>query len=123
MARNTIKIDGDKLRKTLETTTGLTIYQICESNGYSRNLLAEAIRKGQASPVVQTLLKLYGITPEAYKVKEEASKAPEQMSIDDIVIEGLSKTEFKAFIKQAVKEALVEIYEEKEARKNARVGK
>lgn len=104
MARNTIKIDGDKLRKTLETTTGLTIYQICESNGYSRNLLAEAIRKGQASPVVQTLLKLYGITPEAYKVKEETSKAPEQMSIDDIT--PLNRDE----LKELVKESVIEVF-------------
>ena len=110
MARNTIKIDGEKLRKTIETTTGLTIYQICESNGYSRNLLAEAIRKGYASPVVQTLLKLYGITPEAYKVKEETKETLEQITIEDIT--PLNRDELKALIKEAVEEVL-----------NARVGK
>ena len=68
--RSTIKIDGKKLKSLLENTTGKDIYTLSVENGFSRNLLNEACRKGYASVVVQNLVKLYGISPEAYAVKD-----------------------------------------------------
>lgn len=88
MSKNSINIDGEKLKSLLEGTTGKTVYQISTENGFSKNLISEAIRNNKASPIVQNIAKLYGIAPEAYKLKEETptdeiSSAPAQMSIDD----------------------------------------
>lgn len=69
MGKNNIKIDGEKLRSLLESASGKSIYQVALGCGYSRNLIAEAIRKGIASPIVQNVAKLYGIEPSAYEIK------------------------------------------------------
>ena len=123
MARNTIKIDGPKLRNIIERRLGFNIYQFCEANGYSRNLIAQAIRDERASALVQNLMRLYDISPEEYEYKEpiKDDKEPTQVTIDDIT--PISREELRALIKETLKEALVEVYQEKEARKNARVGK
>lgn len=123
MARNTIKIDGPKLRNIIERRLGFNIYQFCEANGYSRNLIAQAIRDERASALVQNLMRLYDISPEEYEYKEpiKDDKEPTQVTIDDIT--PISREELRALIKETLKEALLEVYQEKEARKNARVGK
>ena len=106
--RSTIKINGSKLKSLLENTTGKDIYTLSLENGFSRNLINEACRKGYASAVVQNIAKLYGITPEAYEIKAYAVKDPDpekkgQMSFDDI--EEIKREE----LKQLIKEALIEV--------------
>ena len=104
MGKNNIKIDGDKLRSLLESVSGKSIYQVALGCGYSRNLIAEAIRKGIASPIVQNVAKLYGIEPSAYELKTpvEDPTSPEsvdkdnQLSIYDISQEALNEAVKKA---------------------------
>lgn len=98
--RSTIKIDGDKLRSLLESTTGRTIYEIATDNGFSKNLISEACRNGYASAVVQNVAKLYGISPEAYKIVETEDKEPSQITIDDI--EEIKREELKALIQDVL---------------------
>lgn len=107
MARNSIAIDGEKLRNIIEQDLKYTIYEICTINDYSRNLVAQAIRSGKASPVVQNLLKLYGVYPIEYMAFEdpfeepiEDDKAPEQISIDDIT--PITRAELKDIVKESV---------------------
>lgn len=115
MSKNTIKINGARLKELIEKSER-TIYSIAIESGYSRNLIAEAIRKGQASPVVVNCLKLYGIHPEEYELKEEPEiiEEPrpegEQLSIDDLP--SISRDE----IKEIVKEALIEVINDRDIR-------
>ena len=106
MSKNSIKVDGKKLRYLIEKGLGLSIYSICEANGYSRNLIAQAIRTSTASPMVQNLLRLYNVDPSEYEYKEpiKEPEALEQMSIDDIT--PLTKSELKDLIKEAIYEIL-----------------
>ena len=104
MGRNNIKIDGDKLRSLLESASGKSIYQVALDCGYSRNLIAESIRVGVASPIVQNVAKLYGIEPSAYELKKpaiaptshESVEKDNQLSIYDISQEALSEAVKKA---------------------------
>lgn len=106
MAKNSILIDGSKLKRIIEGKLGLSVYSIAESNGYSRNLVAQAIRSGKASPLVQNLLRLYSVAPEEYEYKEPITEAPEreQISIEDIT--PLTRSELKDLIKEAIYEIL-----------------
>jgi hypothetical protein len=104
MSKNTIKINGNELKRRIEDDLGRSIYDIATNNGYSRNLIAQAIRTGKASPVVQTLLKLYGITPEEYEIKDPEPPKKGQISFDDI--EELSRSELKSLIKETILETL-----------------
>lgn len=117
MNSTTIKIDGSKLRSLLEST-GKTIYQIATESGYSKNVISNAIRQGYASSAVQNIARLYGIAPDDYKAVE-IIKDPEpveelkgQISIDDL--ESIKKDELKSIIKEACREALVEVLIENE---------
>jgi hypothetical protein len=111
MNSTTIKIDGSKLRELLESKTGKTIYQIATESGYSKNVISNAVREGYASSAVQNIAKLYGITPDEYKIKDpEPIKEPAQISIDDI--ETIKREELKALIK----EALIEVVNAQEFR-------
>lgn len=113
MNKTKIKIDGSKLRQLLESTTGKTIYQIATESGYSKNILSNAVREGYASSSVQNIARLYGIAPDAYKIKDpDPIKEPSQISIDDI--ESIKKDELKSIIKEACREALVEVLIENE---------
>ena len=107
-ATTTIKIDGNKLRSLLESTTNKSIYEIATESGYTSNVIANSCKKGYASSAVQNIARLYGITPDAYKVNEEEPvksivKDPEQISFDDLG--GLTKDD----IKDAIREALIEL--------------
>lgn len=103
MSKNTIKIDGKKLRTLLEGSTGKTIRELAIENGFSKNIISEAIRQGKASPIVQNLAKLYGISPEAYKLNdpEPTTKSGEQVSFNDLYID---RDDLKAIVKEAVVE-------------------
>ena len=107
MNSTTIKIDGAKLRDLLESKTSKTIYEIALESGYSKNVLSNAVHKGYASSAVQNIARLYGISPDEYKLKDpEPVKEPAQISIDDI--ETLKRDELKALIKEALREVLRE---------------
>jgi hypothetical protein len=101
--RTTIKIDGKKLRSLLESKTGKDIYTLAEDNGFSRNLINEACRKGYASAVVQNVARLYFVNPEDYAIKDPEPPKKGQMSFDDI--EEIKREE----LKQLIKEALIEV--------------
>lgn len=110
MSKNTIKINGAKLKELLQTTTGKSLGEIAIENGYSRSLINEAVRVNKASPLIQTLCKLYGIAPEAYEIKEvkpetTKSKSGEQVSFNDFYID---RDELKAIVKEAIVEVLTE---------------
>lgn len=100
MGKNTIKINGKKLKILIEDDLGMSIYEIATDNGYSRNLVAQAIRTGKASPVVQTLLRLYNIKPEEYEIKDPDFPKKGQMSFDDI--EEIKREELKALIQDVL---------------------
>lgn len=105
MNSTTIKIDGAKLRELLESKTGKTIYEIALESGYSKNVLSNAVHKGYASSAVQNIARLYGISPDEYKLEDpEPIKAPSQISIDDI--EAIKRDELKALIKEAIAEVI-----------------
>lgn len=112
MNSTTIKIDGAKLRQLLESKTGKTIYQIALESGYSKNVISNAIKKGYASSAVQNIARLYDITPDDYKVIEPVEELKGQISIDDI--ESIKRDELKSIIKEACREALVEVLIENE---------
>lgn len=105
--KTTIKINGNKLRSLLETATGKSIYQIAEESGYSRNVIANAVRQGYASSAVQNIARLYDIYPAEYmifKPDPEPIKAPAQISIDDL--ESIKKDELKSIIKDVFNEII-----------------
>lgn len=107
MSKNTIEINGAKLKELLTTTTGKSLGDIALENGYSRSLLNEAVRVNRASPIIQTLCKLYGIAPEAYEIKavKPEKKSGEQVSFNDFYID---RDELKAIIKEAITELIQE---------------
>lgn len=81
MSKNTIKIDGKKLKGLLEYYAKKSLYEISEDEGFSRNFLSQACRSGKASPIVQSVARNYGVEPEQYKLKDNELK---QMRIEDI---------------------------------------
>lgn len=123
MNSTTIKIDGAKLRELLESKTGKTIYQIVNESGYSKNVLSNAVHKGYASSAVQNIARLYGISPDEYKLEDpEPIKEPSQLSIDDIEAlkrNELKRNELKEIVKQAIREETIKRYEIKPMIKEA----
>lgn len=113
MGKNNIKIDGDKLRSLLESASGKSIYQVALGCGYSRNLIAEAIRVGVASPIVQNVAKLYGIEPSAYELKTPAIApiSPESVEKDNqLSIYDLSQEALNEAVKKALEAILPEMF-------------
>lgn len=99
MSKNTIKIDGAKLKNLLEYYTKKSLYEISEDEGFSRNFLSQACRSGKASPIVQAVARNYGVEPEQYKLKDKELK---QMSIEDLQAEKATRAieeSRKAFVK------------------------
>lgn len=92
MSKNTIKIDGKKLKGLLEYYAKKSLYEISEDEGFSRNFLSQACRSGKASPIVQSVARNYGVEPEQYKLSGELK----QMRIEDIdtssALESLNKS-------------------------------
>lgn len=107
MNKYTLEIDGSKLRSLLESTTGKSLTEISLANGFSKNFLNEACRVNKATNSVQAVAKLYGISPEAYKIKKVAPAKPlTQISIEDI--ESIKRDELKSIIKEALREVIRE---------------
>ena len=105
MNKYTLEIDGSKLRSLLESTTGKSLTEISLANGFSKNFLNEACRVNKATNSVQAVAKLYGISPEAYKIKKVAPAKPlTQISIEDI--ETARREELKELIKETILETL-----------------
>ena len=107
-----INIDGSKLKALLESATGKTLATLGVENGYSKSILTNAVRRNTASPAVVALVRLYGIEPSAYEVKEvttlralEAEREKKQLTIDDLVRDDV-RAELKAIVKEAVREEL-----------------
>lgn len=90
MSKNTFKVDGAKVKEALELTTGKTVYQIAKENGFSDNFLKQACKANRASPIVQSVIRSYGLDPEDFKLKEEPEL--KQMTIEDMQSERLKKT-------------------------------
>ena len=92
MSKNTFKIDGAKLKNLLEYYAKMSLYDISEAEGFSRNFLSQACRSGKASPIVQSVARNYGVEPEQYKLSDELK----QMRIEDIdtssALESLNKS-------------------------------
>lgn len=90
MSKNTFKVDGAKVKEALEDTTGKTVYQIAKENGFSDNFLKQACKANRASPIVQSVMRSYGLDPEDFKLKEEPEL--KQMTIEDMQSERLAKS-------------------------------
>lgn len=110
MHKTTIKINGAKLRELLENAANANIYEIAEANGFSRNIIANAVKLGYASSTVQGIARLYGIARADYEIiefkheTETLTNTSGQISIDDIKnIDGLEE-----IIKNAVRAAIAE---------------
>ena len=111
-----INIDGSKLKALLESATGKTLATLGVENGYSKSILTNAVRRNTASPAVVALVRLYGIEPSAYELKESTPEEPKgQLSIEDLATYALTSTileavfitgrkEFKAIVKEAIRE-------------------
>ena len=93
MSKNTIKIDGAKVREALEISTGKTVYQLSTENGFSNNFLKQACKANRASPIVQSVMRSYGLDPEDFKLNEEQETETEykQMSLEDMQSERVAK--------------------------------
>lgn len=91
MSKNTIKIDGAKVKEALEVTTGKTVYQIAKDNGFSDNFLKQACKANRASPIVQSVMRSYGLDPEDFKLKEQPETEYKQMSLEDMQSERMTK--------------------------------
>lgn len=102
MHKTTIKINGAKLRELLENVSNASIYEIAEANGFSRNIISNAIREGYASSTVQGIARLYGIERDEYELKdpEPVTTKSGQISIDDL--NTISREELKGLVKAAV---------------------
>ena len=90
MSKNTFKIDGAKVKEALEVATGKTVYQIAKENGFSDNFLKQACKANRASPIVQSVMRSYGLDPEDFKLKEEPEL--KQMTIEDMQSERFNKS-------------------------------
>lgn len=106
MHKTTIKINGAKLRELLENAANANIYEIAEANGFSRNIIANAVKIGYASSTVQGIARLYGIARADYEIlefnhePEPATSAKGQISFDDF--NTISREELKGLVKEAV---------------------
>lgn len=90
MSKNTIRVDGEKVKRALETVTSKTVYQISVENGFSDNFLKQACKANRASPIVQSVMRSYGLDPEDFKLEEE--KEYKQMTLEDIQEERLKES-------------------------------
>jgi hypothetical protein len=108
---NKIQIDGEKLKTLLESVTGKSLVEIALENGFSKDFFRNVIRRGEASPNVQAVVRLYGIEPSAYEKKAdikitcEPKTDAKQLSIDDLITED-ARDVLKAVIKEAIVETL-----------------
>lgn len=111
---NIINIDGAKLKALLESATGKTLKEISLENGFSDSFLRMVVKANRATPTAQAVIKLYGIEPSAYEIKEPvtetepATSDTKQLTIDDI-LEPDARDLMRDLVKEAVIEALNEL--------------
>lgn len=104
MGKNTINIDGEKLRARIERL-GLNMYKMPVEHGYTKNVIANSIKVGKASPLVVNLLSTYGIFKEDYEAKDEPAFAVNHSSGNDAdPIFGMTRKELKELIREAIAE-------------------
>ena len=105
---NKIMIDGDKLKRLLEESTGKSLKELSIESGFSDSFLRMACKNGIATPAVQAVAKLYGIETSAYKATPPVTSLSlgEQISIDDLEI--MRRSEFIELVKIAVREVIKE---------------
>lgn len=111
---NKIMIDGDKLKRLLEESTGKSLKELSIESGFSDSFLRMACKNNKATPAVQAVANLYGIAPSAYKAPDKVkrveslpTKNGDQISIDDLEV--LKRSEIKELIKEAIIETLSNI--------------
>ncbi len=106
MGKNTISIDGEKLKARIERL-GLNMYKMPIEHGYTKNVIANSIKVGKASPLVVNLLSTYGIFKEDYELKEDEPKFVINHSTgkENDPIFGMTCGELKALVKEAIFEA------------------
>ena len=102
----TIEIDGNKLKRLLEETTGKTIKEISLESGFSDSFIRMACKTNKASASIQTVARLYGIEPSAYEIKSPDPTKKGQMSFDDI--EEIKRSELLELIKDVMRQVIRE---------------
>lgn len=106
MGKNTINIDGEKLRARIERL-GLNMYKMPVEHGYTKNVIANSIKVGKASPLVVNLLSTYGIFKEDYETKEEPAFVVNHSSGNDTdPIFGMTRGELKELMRETWREFL-----------------
>ena len=111
MGKNTINIDGEKLRARIERL-GLNMYKMPVEHGYTKNVIANSIKVGKASPLVVNLLSTYGIFKEDYEAKPDFLVKPLNVTLtraavdayDNDPIFGMTRGELKELVKEAIAE-------------------
>ena len=107
---NIINIDGAKLKALLESATGKTLREISLENGFSDSFLRMVVKSNKATPTAQAVIRLYGIQPSAYEIKEPVTESEsttsdtKQLTIDDILTPD-AKEILRQFIKESVFDA------------------
>lgn len=126
-----IYIDGEKFKELLESASGKTLKQISLENGFSDSFLRMVVKSGKASPSAQAVARLYGIEPSAYELKPVKDPEPvkdegtTQLTIEDLARYSLNaniteaifitgRNEFKAIVKEAVKEVITDMLKDVE---------
>lgn len=107
---NIINIDGAKLKTLLESATGKTLREISLENGFSDSFLRMVVKSNKATPTAQAVIRLYGIQPSAYEIKEPVTETEpatsdnKQLTIDDILTPD-AKEILRQFIRESVFDA------------------
>lgn len=124
--KNTIDIDGEKLRAAL-AMTGKTQCEISRECGYQEDYISSTIKAGTTNATVMTLLeKLFGIDPALYIVPNKPEKAPEpphecgcagtsdaiREAVRAALLDQVVLTELTTMIKAAVRGGMIDAREE-----------
>lgn len=113
---NIITIDGAKLKTLLESATGKTLREISLENGFSDSFLRMVVKSNKATPTAQAVIRLYGIQPSAYEIKEPVTETEattsdnKQITIDDILAPDVREI-LRQFINEAVTESFNTVFE------------
>lgn len=124
--KNTIAIDGEKLRAAI-AMTGKAMSEISRECGYEENYLSGIIKAGSTNATITTLLeKIFGVDPALYIVPKTPEKAPEEPhecgcagtadaireAVRAAIIDQTVLTELTMMLKAAVRGGMIEAREE-----------
>lgn len=124
--KNTIAIDGEKLRAAI-AMTGKAMSEISRECGYQDDYIGAIIKAGITNATVITLLeKLFGIDPALYIVPKEPEKAPEpphecgwvetadalREAVRAAILDQTVLTELTMMLKAAVRGGMIDAREE-----------